>query len=105
MLESIQQIATYLILAGVCAIGAWLLKSKKEQLLQVITNLCQRAEEAVQGSGLGPDKKALVIIQLEAAGIKVTEAVSKLIDEVVKQLNEKSGWFVNAASTGAKEIK
>ncbi|WP_148228051.1 hypothetical protein [Syntrophobotulus glycolicus] len=100
-METLQEVAVYFILALVCGIGAWLLKTKKEQLLKTIADLCQKAEEAVQGSGLGAEKKAKVIAYLEAAGVSVTDTVSNLIDEVVEKLNKKSGWLVSSATSTA----
>ena len=100
-MEIIKTIAIYLILALVCYLTAYLLKSRKAELLKTISDLVQKAESTVQGSGMGTEKKALVITQLEAAGIKVTASVDLAIDNIVAFLNEKSGWLMEKA----KEIK
>lgn len=102
MLEILKDIIITLILAGVCAIGAYTLKAGKQQMLSTLADLIQKAEQTVQGSGLGGEKKALVLAQLEAMGIKVTAWTSNAIDNIVKQLNTKSAWFANDATTAAK---
>jgi hypothetical protein len=99
-METIKEILLALVAAGVCGIGAYLLKQYRQNILTLITNLVQKAEEAVQGSGMGSEKKALVLAQLEAAGIKVKTWMSTAIDTIVATLNEKSAWFV----TQAKEV-
>jgi hypothetical protein len=94
MVELLRDAALALTLAGICAIGAWLLKTRKQQILAITAELIQKAEQAVQGSGLGPEKKALVITQLEAMGIKVTVWLDGEIDRIVAWLNEKGAWYV-----------
>ena len=101
MLETLQSIAIALVLAGVCGIGAWLLKTKKQQILATVTNLIQEAEQAAQGSGLGADKKAKVTAQLEAMGITVNTWLSAQIDSIVAYLNTKGAWFTANATTAA----
>jgi len=104
MFDILKNIAIALILAGVCAIGAYILKNRKQQILAIVTNLIQEAENTVQGSGLGTEKKAKVIAQLEAMGITVNDWLDKEIDAIVKYLNDKSGWFVDEASSDAKDV-
>ena len=101
MAEYIQSIVQALVLAGVCAIAAYLLRARKQQIVATVTRLIQEAEEAVQGSGLGEEKKAKVIAQLQAMGITVTDSLSALIDRIVAYLNEKSGWFIREAEDAA----
>ncbi len=103
MLETLKDIAIALILAGVCAIFAWLLKTRKQQLLATVTSLVREAEQAIQGSGLGAEKKEKVIAQLEAMGITVNGWLSTQIDNIVKYLNDKSGWFADSAGDTARE--
>lgn len=103
MLETLKDIALALILAGTCAIGAYVMKSYKQKILETVTDLVQKAEDAIQGSGMGTEKKAKVVAQLEAMGIKVTSWVNAAIDSVVAYLNEKSGWFADSATDTAKE--
>lgn len=102
MLEYLKDIVIALTFAGVCAIGAWLLKTRKQQLLATVTQLVQRAEQTVQGSGLGAEKKAKVVAQLEAMGVTVNDRLSTMIDNVVKYLNAKSGWFADKAGDAAQ---
>ena len=103
MAEIIQNIVQALVLAGVCAIAAYLLRARKQQIVATVTRLIQEAEEAVQGSGLGAEKKAKVIAQLQAMGITVTDGLSALIDRTVAYLNEKSGWFIREAEDAANK--
>lgn len=97
MLDILKDIIIALILAGVCAIGAWLLKTRKQQILAIVTDLIQKAEQALQGSGLGAEKKAMVIAQLEAMGIKVTAWIDTEIDAIVFWLNMKGAWYAGEA--------
>ncbi len=94
MPDAIQGILLSAILAILCGLGAYILNANKKSVLRLISDLVQKAEAAVQGSGLGAEKKAWVITQLEAAGVKVTGWVSTEIDAVVRLLNEKSGWRI-----------
>lgn len=103
MSEVIKDILTALIFAGVCAIGAYILKMRKQEILSIVTDLIQKAETAVTGSGMGAEKKAKVVAQLEAMGIKVNTWLSAQIDLIVKYLNEKSGWFADEATDAAEE--
>lgn len=103
MTEAIKEILTALIFAGVCAICAYVLKIRKQQILATVTDLIQKAESAITGSGMGAEKKAKVIAQLEAMGIKVNSWLSTEIDAIVKYLNEKSGWFADEATDAAEE--
>jgi hypothetical protein len=106
MLDIIKDIITLLILAGVCAIGAWLLRSQKRQILATVTDLIQKAEQAVQGTGLGAEKKALVTAQLEAMGIKVNDWMNAEIDNIVAWLNMKGAWYAaTAGSTISNTVK
>ena len=104
MLENLQSILTALALAGVCAIGAWLLKTRKQQILAVVTNLVQEAETAIQGTGLGAEKKTKVIAQLEAMGVTVNTWLSEQIDNIVSYLNFKSAWFTSSATSEAGTV-
>lgn len=92
MKEQFFEIAEMLLLAGMLAILAVVLKAKKETLLTLVQNYVKKAEEAVQGSGMGAEKKRLVIAWLETSGVKITGYLSKAIDDVVKGLNEKKAW-------------
>jgi hypothetical protein len=103
MAESLRNFAVPLMLALACGIGAYILKTYKNSVLAIILNLVKEAESAINGSKMGEEKKAKVIAQLESAGIKVTNWVSKEIDNVVAHLNENAGWFIKSAETTSLE--
>ena len=92
--------ALYAIVAAV-AIGSFalLLRNNKQKLLGTINTLVQRAEETIEGSKMGEEKKKRVLAQLETMGFKVTKYVSELVDIVVAKLNEKQGWLTDSAKT------
>ena len=77
-----------IVMTGVLALGciilALLLRVHKAAVLQYAAQLIQGAESAIQGSGMGPAKKALVIAQLRAAGIQVNAWLSAAIDSIVE---------------------
>jgi len=104
MLETLKEFAIALTLAIVCGLGAYILKTKKQNILDIIRNLVNDAEDKINGSNMGAEKKAIVIAQLESMNIKVTDKVSGLIDGVVNTLNEKSGWFKDKATNSGEEI-
>ena len=72
---------------------ATLLRNHKATVLQYAAQLLQGAEQAIQGSGMGAAKKALVIAQLRAAGIEVNSWLSANIDQIVAQLNAHGAWL------------
>ncbi len=98
MKEQILEIIAWLVLAGMCAILATVLAARKQAILALISDLVQRAEKAVDGSGMGDEKKKLVIAQLEAAGVRMTAWASKAIDDVVAELNKKDAWYAHLAA-------
>ncbi|MPM04292.1 hypothetical protein SDC9_50568 [bioreactor metagenome] len=102
-MEQLNEILIKLAFAGVCAIIGILLKMYKEQILATVTKLVQEAESTIQGSGLGEEKKAKVVAQLQAMGISVNTWLDKKIDEIVAYLNDKGGWLVSTASETAHE--
>lgn len=102
MKEQIIEIIVWLVLAGMCAILATVLTVRKQAILALIQELVQRAEKAVDGSGMGAEKKKLVIAQMEAAGVCVTAWMSKAIDDVVSVLNDRNAWYAHLAA-GDKE--
>ena len=87
------EIALTGVLALGCIILALLLRDHKAGVLQYAAQLVQGAEQAIQGSGMGPAKKALVIAQLRAAGIQVNAWLSDAIDRIVSQLNAHGAWL------------
>lgn len=58
-METIKEILLALVAAMVCGIGSYLLRQYKQNILTMIADLVQKAEEAVQGSGMGAEKKPL----------------------------------------------
>ena len=81
------------ILALACIIMALLLRDQKSAILQYAAQLVQGAEQAIQGSGMGAAKKALVLAQLEAAGIHINPWLSVAIDKMVQHLNTSGAWL------------
>ena len=98
MKEQIIEIIAWLVLAGICAILATILSARKQAILALVQDLVQRAEKAVDGSGMGDEKKKLVIAQLEAAGVRMTAWLSKAIDEIVAELNDRDAWYAHLAA-------
>ena len=97
------------ILALGCIILSLLLRDHKSAILQYAAQLVQSAEQAIQGSGMGTAKKALVLAQLRAAGIQVNAWLSAAIDQIVAQLNAHGAWLAQqteqavAGQVGADE--
>lgn len=102
MVGTIKDVGEVLILAMLCWAAAYLLKAQKQKIITTVADLVQKAETAVQGSKMGAEKKALVIAQLQAMGITMTDKLSTLIDDTVALLNAKSGWFINKAAETEK---
>lgn len=65
-----------ILIYGVAALGCFILAILSRAIVRRYSRARHRphhkAESTIQGSGMGADKKALVIAQLQAAGIKVT---------------------------------
>lgn len=97
MKESIIELLEMLLLAGVLAIIAIVLKTEKKRILALVQDYIKKAEDAVQGSGMGAEKKKLVCAWLEAAGVKVNAWLSTAIDKIVKELNERKAWAMDKA--------
>ena len=87
------EIALTGVLALGCIILALLLRDHKATILQYAAQLVQSAEQAIQGSGMGAAKKALVLAQLEAAGVRVNAWLSAAIDKIVDHLNASGAWL------------
>lgn len=105
MKDYIIEIIAALVLAGVCGILAQLLKTRRAEIKAVAHELVQKAESTVRGSGLGPEKKALVVAQLEAMGIKLDSWLDAAIDAIVKELNDKHAWYCKQAGSLEPEEK
>ncbi len=57
-------------------------------LKEKVETLVDAAEQTIQGSGLGAEKKAWVISMLEAAGVVVDDMIDALIEKTVLLLNQ-----------------
>lgn len=100
------EIIVLMCFALLCLVLAQLIKSNRQRILQAVERLVQEAEEAIQGSGMGAEKKAYVIDRLEAGGVKVTAWLSAQIDFIVAALNSKGAWTAAkiAESVGSQVI-
>lgn len=86
--------------ALLCFVFAICVKSNRQAVLRFASELIQKAEQAIQGSGMGADKKALVIAQLQAAGIHVGAWLDKQIDVIVASLNSTGAWLATQTQQG-----
>lgn len=102
-MDAIKEILLAFVLALLCAVLAAVLKDRKAWILAQLAELVQRAETAVQGSGMGAEKKRIVIAQLEAMGVQVRAWMSTAIDNIVAALNEKQAWLTENAGDGLSE--
>ena len=103
-MEYLQSIFSMLILAILCGTAAWLIKNNKQRLMVQVESMIQKAENAVQGSGMGAEKKKIVIAQLEAAGVTVTSWLSDQIDTIVAALNSKGAWLAEQVQQNAASL-
>lgn len=75
----------------------WIQSLIAKQNLSVLTVWIQSAvaaaEQTVQGSKLGEQKKALVIKLLNELGVSVDSTVDALIEAAVKKLNDTSAFL------------
>lgn len=78
---------------------AFLLSASKQKLRQLISELVQKMEDAVQGSGMGAVKKERVIAQLRTMGVHVTQWVEDTIDAIVAELNKSKAWLKTEVSS------
>lgn len=92
------------VFALLCFVLAYVLKIYKGRILQYTADLINKAEAAVQGSGMGAEKKALVIAQLQAAGIHVTGWLDGQIDVIVAALNANGAWLATQTKQHAAGI-
>ena len=96
----IHEILIYGVAALACFILAVLVRGNRQAVLQFATDLINKAEVAIQGSGMGADKKALVIAQLQAAGITVSSWLDNQIDVIVASLNSTGAWLATQTQQG-----
>lgn len=93
----ILDVLVYAMAALLCTVLACIIKLNRSEVLQYTQQLIQSAEQAIQGSGMGATKKALVVAQLEAAGVRVTEWLDGQIDIIVDTLNAHGAWLAGQA--------
>ena len=93
------------ILALGCFLAALILGVNRASILRYTAQLINAAEQAVQGSGMGEAKKALVIAQLKAAGIHVNRWLEGMIDEIVDKLNATGAWLATQAKQHANSLQ
>ena len=93
----ILDIIVYAMAALLCTVLACIIKMNRSEVLRYVQQLVQAAEQAVQGSGMGVAKKALVVAQLEAAGVRVTAWLDSQIDLIVDTLNAHGAWLAGQA--------
>jgi len=90
-----EEIKVYLIgalIAAACGIGALILVQQKNNILKAISDAILAVENEVTKSGMGEDKKKIVIARLEVIGIKLNFWVNAKIDWIVAKLNESKAW-------------
>ena len=104
-MENIMQITELAFLALSCFIVALLIKTNRTCILQYAATLINAAEQAIQGSGMGAEKKALVLAQLEAAGIRINTWLSVAIDRIVEHLNDTGAWLATQARQHAADLQ
>ena len=63
-------------------------KEGQEQLVELIENLVQAAEQIYNGVKQGEQKKAYVVKALAANGVEVTESVNAMIESAVYSLDK-----------------
>ncbi|SMC92103.1 phage holin, LLH family [Papillibacter cinnamivorans] len=82
----------------------WIQSLITKQNLSVLTNWVQAAvaaaEQTIQGSGLGAQKKAFVVNLLHELGISVDSTVDALIEAAVKKLNDTAAVLSALAAIG-----
>ena len=76
-----------------------MLSNSKQKLRQLISELVQKMEDAVQGSNMGAVKKERVIAQLRTMGVHVTQWVEDTIDAIVAELNKSKAWLKTEVSS------
>ena len=93
------------LLALCCFVAALLIRNNRAAVLQYTAQLINAAEQAVVGSGMGKSKKALVIAQLQAAGIHVDRWLAAQIDYIVATLNSTGAWLAAQAKQHAADLQ
>ena len=103
-MEKFQMLMSDLAIVGVISIALWLLRTKKQTLVAIVNNLIQLAEVSITGSTkLGEEKKKWVLQQLEILGYSATDSVSKLIEDLVKTMNDKQSSLLTQIENTASD--
>ena len=63
-------------------------KDGQEQLIQLIENLVQAAEQIFSGKKMGEQKKEYVVSALAGKGIEITEPINAMIESAVYSLDK-----------------
>ena len=103
-MEIIEFIALGLLALGCIGLGL-IVKINRSAILRYAATLINSAEQTIQGSGMGSEKKKLVIAQLQAAGIRVTDWLDWMIDEIVYKLNATGAWLATQAKQHAAGLQ
>lgn len=96
----LHEIMIYGMGALVCCVLTLVVKGNRQRVLQYTAELVQKAESAIEGSGMGEEKKALVKAQLQAAGVTVTAWLDSQIDVMVASLNSTGCWLAAQTKQG-----
>lgn len=96
-MDTLKDMITFFIIAAILGLVATWLRSRKKAILKKTETLILWAETQIRGSGMGVEKKALVIAKLKEDGVSVTKWLSKAIDNTVAFLNSTSGWIKESA--------
>ena len=84
-------------------IQAQITKQNLSSLTTWIQNAVAAAEQTIQGSGLGAQKKAFVIALLADMGVAADQMVDVLIEAAVKKLNDTAQTLSALAIVGETE--
>lgn len=103
-MENIMTIVEFGLLALACFVAALLIRYNRSGILRYAAELVNAAEVAIQGSGMGAEKKAIVLAQLEAAGVHINTWLSVAIDKMVQHLNESGAWLASQAREHAADL-
>ena len=88
-MSNIAEIIVLMCFALLCLVLAQLIKSNRQRILQAVERLVQEAEEAIQGSGMGAEKKAYVINWLAEHGVTLDETrLDAMIEAAVYDLKK-----------------
>jgi len=103
-MEKYQMLISNLALVGVISVILWVLHTKKQTLLNTVNSLIQLAEVSIKGSTkLGEERKEWVLQQLEILGYSATDSIDKMIEDLVKTMNDQKSSLLDKIETTASE--